>query len=96
MLGCTLLVKKRIESSNRRVTGLSPGNAAGRSQARRPKQGKEQQKLITVVHDNGVSGQRGITYYTEAEVAKLGGLDPLIRDYATHNIGIFAVDVIAE
>ena len=52
--------------------------------------------MITVVHDNGVSGQRGITYYTEAEVAKLGGLDPLIRDYATHNIGIFAVDVIAE
>lgn len=44
--------------------------------------------MYTIIHDNGVFGQKGYTEYTAQEIEKMGGIDELKSQYEKAGITI--------
>ena len=49
--------------------------------------------MVIIWHDNGVSGQRGCTEYTNEEVVAHGGIESIIREYMEIDILVYSVDL---
>ena len=52
--------------------------------------------MYILYHDNGVSGQYGMTEYSSCEVADKGGIYELLNSYTSSNITVYSWDVVME
>lgn len=47
--------------------------------------------MKTIVHDNGIEGQKGATEYSEYEIESLGGIETLLESYKNSGITVYSV-----